>query len=105
MGLLSSSLHSKSILPTHMPDEEKLTTTFFRVGSDIAIVPDWSAGSKDSSLQARAMLKERCDASQPLGLVQSGENELMVVYEGASTLLHYAYRANRIDSHLLSTMR
>lgn len=56
-----------------------------RVGSDIAIVPDWSAGSKDSSLQARAMLKERCDASQPLGLVQSGENELMVVYEGVWT--------------------
>lgn len=57
------------------------------MGSDIAIVPDWAAGSKDSSLQARAMLKERCDASKPLGLVQSGGNELMVIYDCKSSPL------------------
>lgn len=53
----------------------------------MSFVPDWTAGSKDSSLQARAMLKERCDSSNPIGMVQSGEDELMVIYE-CTLVLH-----------------
>ncbi|KAF8312518.1 hypothetical protein DL93DRAFT_2229023 [Clavulina sp. PMI_390] len=52
-----------------------------QVGNAIAIVPDWNAATRDSNLQARAMLKERCDSSHPLGLAQSGDDELMVIYE------------------------
>jgi hypothetical protein len=64
-----------------------------RVGGDIVLVPDWTAGSRDSNLQARAMLKERCDASRPLGLARSGEDELMVIYEGQNQLsLFLLYR-------------
>jgi len=52
-----------------------------QVGVDIVLVPDWTADSRDSNLPARAMLKERCDASRPLGLARSGADELMVIYE------------------------
>jgi len=48
---------------------------------DVTTVPDWTTGSADSSLQARSMLKERCDDSRPLGLTQSGNSELLVIYE------------------------
>ena len=60
---------------------------------DLMLVPDWTAGSKDSNVQARAMLKERCDASRPLGLVQSGENEWLIIYEGTSRFSLYGIRA------------
>jgi len=65
-----------------------------RVGADIILVPDWTAGSRDSNLQARAMLKERCDASRPLGLVRSGEDELMVIYEGQNQLYLFLLLSN-----------
>ena len=58
--------------------------------SDVATIPDWGAGSKDSSLQARAALKERCDASKPLGLTQSGGDELLVIYE-SKTSHHFQF--------------
>ena len=39
------------------------------------------------------MLKERCDASRPLGLVQSGENEWLIIYDGTSRFSLYGIRA------------
>ncbi|KZT57930.1 hypothetical protein CALCODRAFT_495589 [Calocera cornea HHB12733] len=42
------------------------------------VVPDFAQSSND---KAMASLKQRCEVSKPLGMVRSGEAELLVVYE------------------------
>jgi len=42
--------------------------------------PDWEAPS-DASPQAHSVLKAHCHDAQPLGLMQAGDSQLLVVYE------------------------
>ena len=44
------------------------------------MVPDWDTPSDDSP-QARSLLKAHCHDTRPLGLIQTGDTELLVVYE------------------------
>lgn len=46
-------------------------------------MPNWESGSVDGSPSSRAALKEKCESSRPLGLVQAAASELLVVYEGS----------------------
>ncbi|KZO91124.1 hypothetical protein CALVIDRAFT_531027 [Calocera viscosa TUFC12733] len=46
--------------------------------SGAIVVPDFTHASDD---KAMASLKQRCEVSKPLGMVRSGEAELLVVYE------------------------
>ncbi|KAF9507500.1 hypothetical protein BS47DRAFT_1366615 [Hydnum rufescens UP504] len=51
-----------------------------RPNSEILMFPDWEAPS-DASPQAHGVLKARCHDARPLGLMQAGDSQLLVVYE------------------------
>lgn len=42
-------------------------------------IPDFSSASTDQEVAA---LKARCEDARALGIVQSGESELMIIYDG-----------------------
>jgi len=44
----------------------------------VTVVPDFSGAGSDNAMSS---LKTRCEAAKPLGLVRSGQDELLVVYE------------------------
>jgi len=49
--------------------------------SELLIVPVWDTPMKESSAQARQKLRNRCMDSRILGLVPSGEAEILLIYE------------------------
>ncbi len=49
--------------------------------SEMLIVPIWNTPMKDPNAQARQKLRDRCMDSRVLGLVSSGEAELLLIYE------------------------
>jgi hypothetical protein len=55
-----------------------------RPNSEILIFPDWEAPS-DASPQAHSILKARCHDARPLGLMEAGDSQLLVVYECGSS--------------------
>lgn len=50
----------------------------------VLVVPDFYAAGDDDRIAA---LKARCDEAKPLGLARSDHDEILVIYEGWSSLI------------------